>query len=188
MSIDLEATSDVTGSKEPVFGSDNRINVSARSDARSYYNSRDERLAFSLSWDDASTATGDYVLYWQNTDTTGKVLVIEGIDIGSQYGSDWQLQEVTGTGGGGSAATPVCLNRESPKLAPANCFTAVSSTVTIGAIGQIINHPTVPARNGRLIDLKDKIRLGQNGAIALQCILTDTSPGLTQGTIFGYYE
>jgi len=188
MSIDLEATSDVTGSKEPIFGSDNRINVSSRSDARSYYNSRDEKQAFSLSWDDASTATGDYVAYWQNTNANGKVLVIEGFELGSQYGSDWQLQEVTGTGGGGSAATAVCLNREAPKSAPANCFTAVSSTVTIGAISTILTHPSISARNGRYIELHDKIRLGQNGAVALQCILTDTSPGLTQGTIYGYYE
>ena len=188
MSIGIEYKNDRTRAKEDMEGSDGRANVSSRSDPRTYYISRDKSQSFTLNWDDASTESGDYVAYWQNTDVTGKHLIIEGIEFGSQYGSDWQLQIVTGTGGGGTAATPVCLNRAKPLAASSNCFTAVSTTVTIGAVDVIIAHPTVGARSGQYFELKDQLRIGQDQAIALQCMLTDTSPGLTQGTIYGFYE
>jgi len=176
------------GQDGTVMGSDGRFNTSSRSDSRSYYNSRDESETFSLVWADASTATSDYVLYWQNTDTTGRELVIDAVGLNSQYAADFQLQLVTGTGGGGSTATPFCLNQAKPKVAQANCFTAVSSAVTVGAIGGIVDDVTVSARGHEEFRLKDRLRLGQNQAIAIQCILTDTSPGRTRGVVYGFYE
>ena len=188
MSQTIEFTSDSSGSQENAKGSDGRLNVSSRSDSRSYYKSRFDSSAFSLVWADASTATGDYVLYWQNTDTTGKHLVIDSAGLNSQYAADFQLQIVTGTGGGGTTATPACLNRATPQVAQANCFTAVSSTVTIGAIDVIIDDVTVPVRGHEEFRVGDRLRLGQNQALAIQCIRTDTSPGRTNGVVFGFYE
>ena len=188
MGIGIDYVSDSTGSNETAKGSDGRLNVSSRADSRSYYNSRDQSLAFSLTWQDASTADGDYVLYWQNTDTTGKTLVIDSVGLNSQYAADFELWTVTGTGGGGAAATPVCLNRSRTKSAQANAFTAVTSTVTIGAEENRIDIVTVPARGHEEFRLDDRLRIGQDGAIAIKCDLTDTSPGRTHGVVFGYYE
>ena len=188
MPIEIEFTSDKTGSTERAQGSDQRFNVSSRSDSRSYYNSRDESLTFSLTWQDASTATGDFVLYWQNTDTTGKVFIIDAIGLNSQYDADFELWTVTGTGGGGTAATPVCLNRATPKTAQANCFTAVSSTVTVGAEEHRLDIVSVTALGHEEFRLFDRLRIGQDQAIAIKCDLIATSPGKTHGVLFGYYE
>lgn len=188
MAIEVEFTSDKSGGTEKAQGSDQRLNVSSRSDSRSYYNSRDQSLAFSLTWQDASTATGDYVLYWQNTDTTGKVFVVDSVGLNSQYAADFELWTVTGTGGGGTAATPVCLNRSSPKAAQANAFTAVSATVTIGAEEHRVDIVSVVALGHEEFRLDDRLRIGQDGAIAIKCDLIATSPGKTHGVVFGYYE
>ena len=188
MGIGIDFVSDSTGSNETAKGSDGRLNVSSRADPRSYYNSRDESQAFSLTWQDASTATGDYVLYWQNTDATGKVFVVDSVGLNSQYAADFELWTVTGTGGGGAAATPVCLNRNKPRSAPSNAFTAVTSTVTIGTEEHRIDIVTVPARGHEEFRLVDRLRIGQDGAIAIKCDLIDTSPGKTHGVVFGYYE
>jgi hypothetical protein len=188
MPIEIEFTSDKTGSTEKCQGSDQRFNVSSRSDSRSYYNSRDQSLAFSLTWQDASTATGDYVLYWQNTDTTGKVFVIDSVGLNSQYSADFELWTVTGTGGGGTAATPVCLNRATPKTAQANALTAVTSTVTVGAEESRMDIVSVLAGGHEEFRLADRVRIGQDQAIAIKCDLIATSPGRTHGVVFGYYE
>jgi len=188
MAIEIEFTSDKSGSIEKCQGSDQRFNVSSRSDSRAYYNSRDKSQCFALTWQDASTATGDYVLYWQNTDTTGKVLVVDSIGFNSQYDADLELWTVTGTGGGGTAATPVCLNRAQPKTAQANCFTAVSSTVTIGAEEFRVDIASSKAGGHEEFRLRDRLRIGQDQAIAIKCDLIATSPGKTHGVVFGYYE
>jgi hypothetical protein len=188
MSIDLQATSDKTGNVQPVFGSDNRLNVSSRTDERSYYASRDNSSAFSLAWQDASTATGDYVLYWQNTATDGRQFVIDSIGINADDSSTWELWTVTGTGGGGAAATPVCLNRSQVKTAPSNCFTAVSSTVTVGAEEERVDIVTVGGFGHEEMRLNDRLRLGQDQAIAIKCDLIANSPGLTHGVVYGFYE
>ena len=191
MAIELEYISDTGAGVERVKGSDGRENVSSRSDSRIYYNSRDRSLSFSLNWDDASTATGDYVAMWVN-DHTEKTLVIEGVEIGGQYASNWQLQSIINPSpGGGTAATPACLNRDKTSAAQATARTAVSATVTIGGtISAILSHASVgdAASGGRLWETHDAVRIGPGGAVALQCILTATSPGLTQGTIVAYYE
>lgn len=189
MAINIEVSSDKTGGTEVIQGSDRRFNVSSRQDSRIYYNSRDDSLSFTLNWDDASTATGDYVLIWIN-DHVSKTLVVEGIEIGSQYGSDWQLQSISSpVAGGGTVATPGCLNRVKTSVAQATARTAVSATVTIGgSIDIILSHKSVGAREGDDWDLHDSVRIGPGGAVALQCILTDTSPGLTQGSLVAYYE
>jgi len=184
----IQYTHDITSSEQFVQGSSGRLNVSSRGDSRSYYNSRDDQLAFSLVWSDASTATSDFIVYWKNTDTTGKHLVIDSAGINSQYRADFQLHAVTGTAAGGSVATPACLNRAAPKVAQATCRSAVSSAITGLSSVVIIDHATVPAGGHEEFRLDDRLRIGQDQALAIQCVLTDTSPGLTHGVIFGFYE
>lgn len=184
----IQYTNDENLSEQFVQGSDGRLNVSARSDSRSYYNSRDEQQTYSLVWADASTATGDHVLYWKNTDTTGKHLVISDIGMNSQYRADFQLLVVTGSATGGTAATPACLNRAAPKVANATALTAVTAPVTNLTTDVIIDHVSVDVGGHDEFHLEDRLRIGQGGAIAIKCLLIDTSPGLTWGVVYGYYE
>ncbi len=118
----------------------------------------------------------------------GKVFIIDAIGLNSQYDADFELWTVTGTGGGGTAATPVCLNRATPKTAQANCFTAVSSTVTVGAEEHRLDIVSVKAGAHEEFRLFDRLRIGQDQAIAIKCDLIATSPGKTHGVLFGYYE
>ena len=180
--------SDKTQGTSETKGSDGRLNVSSRSDSRAYYNSRDESEAFSLVWKDASTETGDYILYWQNTDVTGRELVIEAIGINSAAAGDFEVHIVTGTAAGGSAATPVCLNRAAPKAAQSNALTAAAAPVTGLTLDQLIDTATCSARGHEEFRLNERLRIGQNQAVAIFCDLADTSPMTSRGVVYGYYE
>lgn len=188
MAIEVEYVSDQGSGVEKTKGSDGRLNVSARTDERRYYSSRDDSQAFSLTWQDASTATGDYVLYWQNTATDGRHLVIDAIGLNSQYAADFELWVVTGTAAGGVATAPVCMNRAVPKSAAATARTADSSTVSGLTEVVRVDIVTVGARGHEEFRLADTLRLGQDQALAVKCDLTDTSPGKTHGVCFGFYE
>lgn len=188
MGIRIAYSNDSTNADEQTRGSDGRLNVSSRTDSRGYYNSRDESESYSLVWADASTATGDHIIYWKNTNANGKQFVVTNIGINSQYRADFQLQAVTGTAAGGAVGTPSCLNRAVKKTAAATARTAVTGDITGLTVDVIIDHVSVEAGGHEEIHLDDRLRLGQDDAIAVECILTDTSPGLTWGVIYGYYE
>ena len=188
MAQKIQYTNDVNLSEQMVQGSDGRFNVSSRSDDRSYYNSRDKQEAYSMIWLDASTASGDVILYWKNTDTTGKHFVVDSIGLNSQYRADFQLLQVTGTAAGGTSSTPTCLNLAAPRVAQATARTADSSAVTGLTEGVCIDFVSVTAGGHEEMRLHDRLRVGQDGAIAIKCILADTSPSRTWGVVFGYYE
>ena len=179
--------SDVTGAEEQVGGSNNRMNVSSRADSRSYYNSRDRQSAYSLVWSDITTEAGDFVAYWKNTDTTGKHLVIDACGLNSTLAADFQLVEVTGTAAGGTETTPTCLNRAAPRVAQATAWTAASGPITGLAAGVIIDHAGVTITGHDEFRLDDRLRIGQDGAVAIRC-LNSTGTGRSWGVIFGYYE
>lgn len=184
----IQYTNDTNLAEQMVQGSDGRLNVSARSDNRAYYNSRDQQQTFSLTWTDASTAAGDTILYWKNTDTTGKHLVIEAIEINSELYSTFCLYEVTGTAAGGTATLPTCLNRASPRVAQATARTADTSAVTGLSNGVLIDLVSVGAASTEEMNLHDQLRIGQDGAIALVATTVASGPGITSGTLFGFYE
>ena len=56
----LDFFNDRTGAREVAHGSDGRVNVSSRADARAYYNSRDRKKMFSLPFKDAACSAGDF--------------------------------------------------------------------------------------------------------------------------------
>ena len=184
----IQYTSNENLAEQMVQGSDGRLSVSSRSDERSYYNSRDKQQAFSLVWSDASSAAGDAVLYWKNTDTTGKHLVIDGIEINSEKYASFCMAEVTGTAAGGTATTPVCLNRASPRVAQATARTADTTPLTGLTEGVTIDLKTCDAQSSIEMNLHDRLRIGQDGAIAIYVKTVASGPGITSGTIFGYYE
>ena len=183
----LDIAHDVTGSEQQVRGSDNRLNTSSRSDSRSYYNSRDKQEAYSLVWEDASSATGDIILYWKNDDSLGRALVLDSAGLNSAAVADFQLLEVTATAAGGTAAIPTNLNRTAPKVAPAVCRTADTTPITGLTEGVIFDHAGVAANGHEEFRLDDRVRIGQGGAVAIKCVFTGTT-ARTWGVIFGYYE
>ena len=188
MGTKIQVTSDSTGSEEVVGGSDNRINTSSRSDSRAYYNSRDVSRSYSLVWDDASSASTEIVAYWKNDSTDGKELVIGSVGLNSILGADFEILTVTGTAAGGASATPTNLNRVKHPDAAATARTAVSSPVTGLSDDVIFDRASVSARGHEEFRLGDRVRLGQNDAIAIRVLTVDSGPSRTFGVIFGFYE
>lgn len=186
MAHEIQYTSDKTKSIEKAQGSDNRLSVSSRADSRSYYNSRDESLAFSLVWDDASSAAGDFIVYWKNTDTTGKSLVIDSIGLNSELAASFKLHVVSGTAASGASISPFCLNRATPKTAQASAMEAAGTAITgLTSIG-IVDHASVATDGHEEFRLDDRLRIGQDQAIAVEFEQGTTSR--TWGVVFGFYE
>lgn len=185
MAQEIQFTNDITGALEKTKGSSGRLNVSSRSDGRTYYASRDESEAFSVSWDDSSSAAGDFIVYWQNTDVTGRRLVIQGGVFNSENNSSMKLWTVTGTASG-TTVTPVCLNFASPRSASASCVEAAGTAITGLTEDLLVGHGGVAAYVATPFDSEDAVILGQDQAIAVE--YEQGTTGRTWGTLFGYYE
>lgn len=185
MSIELQATSNKTGSVEKIASSDNRIDTSARVDSRSYYSSRDNSQAFSLVFDDASSEAGDYIVYWKNTDVTGKILVIDSCGLNSENAASFKLSVVTGTAVG-SSVTPTCLNVAFKQSAQAACIEAAGTAITGLAEESVVDHAATGAGCHEEFRLDDRLRIGQDQAIAIE--YEQGTTGRAWGVIFGYYE
>ena len=186
MAHEIQYTSDKTGSVEKAQGSDNRLAVSSRTDSRSYYNSRDESLAFSLAWDDSSSAAGDFILYWKNTSTNNKRLVIDSVGINGANASSFKLHLVTGTAAAGTSVTPFCLNPARPETAPATAMEAAGTAITGLTSSGVIDHAGVVAGGHEELRMDDRLRIGSDQAIAVE--YEQGTTGRTWGVIFGFYE
>lgn len=179
----------VTNAQEEAQGSDGRLNVSARADAREYYRSRDQSSAFTLSWEDASSADGDFILYWKNTATDGRHLVVDKIEMHSEGAAHWILH--TGndeTATGGVATTPFCMNNAVPLTAPATARTAVSSTIATVTPNLVIARAGAGADEMAVMHFENTLRLGQDQSILLEMQETSGTPDKTWGTAYGFYE
>jgi hypothetical protein len=192
MSVKIRQTSDKTGAEEEVQGSDNRQNVSARADSRGYYNSRDEGMAFSVVYNMSLADTGEMLVYWSNA-SPDKTLVISAVGVNAFEPVDIKLHFVTGTAASGTVLVPVNLNKASAKAAPTdaavscmegNGTTPIANLTSAG----VIDYIGISAAQGHVqLRLDDRVRLGQNDAIALEVEAAST-PGAIYGVIFGYYE
>lgn len=185
----IEFKNDMTRAIEEVEGSDGRFNVSSRSDPRPYYNSRDEGQSYTLTFDHATAGDGEYSFYLQNTSTT-KVLVVSSIGLNATNIARFKLWEVTGTAGNGVSRTPKNTNLTSPNDAAAGTAlhdgggTAISGLTVAGAE---IDDISVVANGHEEMRLSDRVRIGQNDAIALE-MDTGTSTPTAFGVVFFYYE
>ena len=189
MAIDIQIANDKTRAIERVEGSDGRMNVSARADARAYYNSRDEQSTYTLTGEDASSADGDFVLYWKNTATDGRHLVIRKIEMWSEGAHAWILHQGDNTAAtGGVATTPKNLNLANPKSAPATARTADSSTIAGVASSSEIAHAGAAADVKAVMIFDDTLRLGQDQNILLEAHEMSGTPDKTRFTAYGYYE
>lgn len=189
--MELEATSDNGGNTQPMFGSDNRLNVSSRADGRGYYNSRDESESYSLTFDDANCTTGDYVVYLKNTATDKKHMVIRSTGINSDTASSYTFLRVTGTPAGGAvSATPVLLNQAGvSNIATATASTVVESDVSpISGLSDssVFDKLNVTAGGHEEFRFQDQIRIGAGQAIAIKA--RTASSASCFGVIFFYFE
>jgi len=182
----IDYNNDITGAHETAKGSDGRLNVSARSDSRDYYNSRDKGQCYALTFAHTGAAAGEYSVYLKNT-STDKTLVISTLEVNAVENAQIKLWEVTGTATGPAEVTPKNLNLTSSNDATVQAMyddgTAISGLSTEGTN---IEHIFVPANGHGNVDMKDRLRLGQNDAIALEYDAGTT--GLFVGTIFFYLE
>ena len=185
----IEYKNDVTRSLEEAEGSDGRLNVSSRSDERAYYNSRDEGQTYTMTFDHASAADGQYSFYLQNT-STDKTLVVSSVGLNATNIARLKLWHVTGTAANGVARVPHNTNFASPNDAAASTAlhdgggTAISG-LTTGGIE--IDDIQISANGHDEFRLLDRLRLGQNDAIALEMDLGTSTPTIF-GVIFFYYE
>ena len=184
MAQKITVTSDKTGALEEVFGSDNRMNVSSRSDNRSYYISRDDSQAYSAVWDDSSSAAGDFICYLKNTHPT-KTMVLDSFGVNSENAASFKLHLVTGTAAG-NACTPMCLNRVKVNAAQATCIEAAGTAITGLTSAGVFDHASSVADGHEEFRLQDRLRLGQDEAIAVE--YEQGTTGRTWGVSFFFYE
>ena len=179
---------DKTGALERAHGSDGRLNVSSRSDTHGYYISRAQAQSYSLVCDHTNAAVGEYSMYLQNTSTTGLDLVVSSIGINSTTAAIFKLWFVTGVAGDGATITPTNLNKSSSNDAAATALesaagTSISNLTTDG----IIDVASLSAGAHEELRLGDRLRLGQNDAIAIEF---ENASGTEEGfgVCFFYYE
>ena len=183
----LDFRDEVTNSKSQMGGSDERGNVSSRSDSREYYASRDNRKSFVLRWNDASTAAGDYVAYIQN-DSDTDIMVISHASLNAELDTTFQFEEVSGTATGGTSSTLVCNNRANPRVAQATARTA--DTTTVAGLTTVVDMDSANCKAGGHEELRtgDVIRIGGGQAIALKAPVVASGPSITAGALFVFFE
>ena len=188
MANEIGYQSDKTGADERAKGSDNRVNVSSRSDDRAYYNSRDKGECFSVPFDFQSASAGEFGVYFKNNSSIGLEFVVAGVGINSVEASRIKLHFVSGTATGGTVLTPTNLNGSSSNAAAATAMEGGSAATGITGLTSIslIDFAYVQATGHQEFRLKDRLRLGQNDAIAVE--YDEGTTGDFSGVIFGYFE
>ncbi len=183
---EIQYENDVSQSLQRAKGSDGRLNVSSRTDGRSYYISRDAAQAYSVVFDDTDCDVGDEFFYLKN-DSVNMDLVLDSIGINATLVGSFKLQFEVGTDiAGASVLTPTNLNKSSSKQAVVTCRGNSLLTGTSIPDG-VIDHVALNVAGHEEFRLKDRIRLGQGDAIS---ILYDrgTANNIVEGVVYFYFE
>jgi hypothetical protein len=150
----------------------NRLNVSAKSNPRSFYISRDDGLAFTLSSVDLDADAGDVICYLKNTSTT-RNMYIKQIHYGGVNAALWKTWVVSGVAGG-TSIIPTNLNLTSGKSAEALGFgNDVVNDLTYDSL--IGSHRTIAGAHS-VDGWEDVLTLGPNNAIAVEYDTGTTGP------------
>lgn len=185
----IQFINDKTGTFQEVHGSDSRLNVSARADSRAYYNSRDEGRCFTLPWTHLAGSDGEVGFYLQNT-SLSRELVVSSVGINCDtVNTRFKLWFVTGTAADGAVVTPTNLNRSSSNAAEANARESAAGTAISGlTLVDLIDFLHLQASGHQEFRLGDRVRLGQNDAIALEADENMAATADAGGVVFFYYE
>ena len=184
----IQMENDVTGALESVRGSDNRFNVSSRSDPRGYYISRDQEQCYSMVFSHTAAVDGQYSFYLRN-DSPDKDIVVSSVGLNCDTADTrFKLHFVTGTAGDGVAVVPVNLNRTSSNAAVATALedgggTTISGLTIDGTIDYVGAHGAHDEMR-----LVDRVRLGQNDAIAMEFDENAGGTADAYGVVFFYFE
>lgn len=162
---------------------DNRLNISAKTNPRIYYVSRDKGLAFMLTSVDADAVAGDYILYLKNTSAT-RQLFVKRIATGAANAALWKSWVVTGTAAGSSLLVPTNINLTSGKTADATCRgNGAVSGLTTGGLLDV--HRTGAGEHDHSL-WEDALILGTGDAIAVEYDTGTT--GLAEVSIEFHFE
>ena len=155
----------VTGTSAQV-DSDGHLVVESESSPRDFFVSKDKGQVYTVISEDATAVANEETIYLQNTSST-KNLFIDDIIISPDTASSWRLKFVTGTAAGGSALTPVNLNKTSSNAADVTSRGdgAITGLTDDGDLAMI----RVGADDTGGIKLEVALILGQNDAIAVEC-------------------
>jgi len=163
----------------------NRLNVSAKSNPRMFYISRDEQRAFSAVGIDSSAAAGDMVFHLKNT-SASRNMVLHTLAASSANNTLLKLWEVTGTAASGSEITPTNLNLTSGLTAEADCMGGEAAAITGLATGRLISCRRITASTHIALDLNDALIIGPSDQIAVEYDTGTT--GSVELTAVFYYE
>ena len=117
MSIEIRYSDRLGGGLADVQGTDGRLDVSSRSDARSYYNSRDKHLTFAVPFAVTLMDTDEDFVAWRNA-SDDKELVISHLIVSVFEPVDIKWHVGTGTPAAGTVIVPVNMNQGSRRSAP----------------------------------------------------------------------
>ena len=161
-----------------------RLNVSAKTNPRIFYSSRDDQKAYNAIMPAFSAAAGQYVFYLQNSSTTDNIF-IKTITFNSVQAVLWKIWEVSGTAAAGTSISPANLNLSSGLL---------SSTVTMGGgatitglteVKQVATNRTEATGRSEM-NFENALILGPNKAIAIEYDTGTT--GLCEIECFYHFE
>ena len=193
MSIVIRYSDDRGRGLADVQGSDGRLNVSARSDARAYYNSRDTHLTFAVPFLVTLMGANEDFVAWRNA-SDDKDLVISSLNMAIFEAGDIEWHVGTGTPAAGTVIVPVNMNQGSSRSAPVDGSVSVMMGTTttpltgLTSIGVISRQNIGVVEEDRVINFNDTVRLGQNDTFFGQLGAGISTPGFVRGTIYGYYE
>lgn len=155
-----------------------RLDVSARTASRDYYESRDNGSVYTVNMTDPGGQTTEDLLWLKNTSTTQDI-VIDNIYIGSLAVSEWVLKFVTDpTAATGTVITPTNLNANSSKSAAASCRGGAAGVANL-TDGATISILRVGVGITSVFNFGEAIRLGQDDAIALELTTTAADGEIT---------
>ncbi len=161
----------------------NRADVSARENSRSYYVSRDDGEVFNIVSHDQTSISGDFTLYFQNTNSSKKFYV-DLLTVGGAATSLWKIWHVTGIAAGSSTLSATILNKTFSNTVDATIRGdgAITGLTTDGEVGIL----RVPANSDNSIIFDDTLILGNNDAIAVE--YDAGTGGVTEVSLRGYFE
>jgi hypothetical protein len=192
MTVVIRYSDDKSGGLANVKGSDGRLNVSSRSDARSYYNSRDAHLTFAVPFAVTLMGTGEDFVAWRNA-SDDKELVISHILISVFEAVDIKWHVGIGVPAAGTVIVPVNLNQGSSRSAPTDGSVSVMMGTTttpltgLTSTGVVAHQGIATVQESVVFEFHDEIRLGQNDTFFGEMEDASTD-GYVRGTIYGYYE
>ena len=161
-----------------ITGSDDRINMSSRSNPRAFYNCRDKAELYEwLSVCDC--LAGDYVLFVRNTDD--ETLYIDNISLGTDSNNLFYVHNVTGN------ATGSTIIGSNPNLSSDNEPTGAfkGNGAVTGISSAFKSRPKrVAANTSGDLSIQGCIILSTGDAIAVQA----TQAARVEVAITGYYE